>query len=74
MGDQMKKQSILITALSWILYYLGDGVSRLKRLWGPLGGPLYLVYNKLMTWSVDLDRAGKVWKFVEKGENPNLRD
>jgi len=54
-------------ALSWILYVLGDLVSRVAYYVD--SGTLYTIYNKLMTWSVDLDPAGKIWKFPEDKED-----
>ena len=63
----MERQSAFRTALSWLLYCLGDGLSRFMRLWNPLGR-LYPVYNRLMVWSADLDKAGKVWDFVDEKE------
>ena len=54
-------------ALSWILYILGDFVSRVMYYID--SGTLYTIYNKLMTWSVDLDTGGKIWKFVEDEED-----
>ena len=59
----MEQQSIFRTALSWLLYCLGDGLSRLIQLWNPLGR-LYPIYNRLMLWSAALDKAGKVWDYV----------
>lgn len=38
-------------ALAWIFYWLGDGVSRVMALRDKLGGPLYPLYNWLMTTS-----------------------
>ncbi len=56
-------------ALSWILYVLGDLVSRLAYYVD--SGTLYTIYNKLMTWSVGLDPDGKIWNFPEdKGDSP----
>ncbi|KKL11330.1 hypothetical protein LCGC14_2546940, partial [marine sediment metagenome] len=34
--------------------------------WWDLGF-LYPVYSRLMGWSVDLDKAGKVWLYVKEG-------
>jgi hypothetical protein len=50
--------------LSKISYCLGHFVSILIRC-GFLSF-LYPVYRKLMLWSCDLDRDGKVWKIVKK--------
>ena len=47
--------------LSWILYYLGDVISRtILRL-----GIGYGLYKTLMLWSVDLDDKFDVWKEVK---------
>lgn len=54
-------------ALSWILYVLGDLVSRVACYVD--SGTLYTIYNKLMTWSIDLDPDGKIWKFPEDKED-----
>lgn len=47
--------------LSYILYFIGDIISRTLMLWG-YG---FKIYNKVMLWSVDLDTKGKIWKHVE---------
>ena len=49
--------------LSKILYYIGDFISRTTMVWGDGYG--FKVYNKVMLWSVDLDKEGKVWKYVK---------
>jgi hypothetical protein len=36
-------------------------------LWDPLGR-LYPIYNRLMVWSADLDKAGKIWEHVGEKE------
>lgn len=41
--------SLLRSALSWLLFLLGDAVSLLMV--GRLGEWLYPVYNRLMLWS-----------------------
>lgn len=41
--------------LAWLLYGLGGAVSRLMNLWEPLGY-LYPVYNRLMLWSLAVQR------------------
>lgn len=46
--------------LAWILYYLGDFVSKLMNT--ELTGWLYPVYNKLMIWSCELDEDGVIWR------------
>jgi len=48
-------------ALSWVLYWLGDVVSRtILRL-----GIGYGLYKTLMLWSVELDDKFNVWKEVK---------
>ena len=48
-------------ALSWVLYWLGDVISRtILRL-----GIGYGLYKTLMLWSVELDDKFDVWKEVE---------
>ena len=61
--------TILRTALSWVLYYIGDVISY-PMLWFDLGF-IYPVYNRVMGWSVELDREERVWKSPspEEGEN-----
>lgn len=46
--------------LAYILYYLGDLVSKLL-IWDFFSF-LYPMYNKLMLWSNDLDTEHKIWK------------
>lgn len=53
-------------ALAWILYIVGHLVSR-PMCWWDLGF-LYPIYNRLMTWSVALDKEGKIWKYVDEDE------
>lgn len=48
-------------SLSWILYYLGDIISRTILRYG-YG---YGLYKTLMLWSVDLDDKFNVWKEVK---------
>lgn len=58
-----------MTALfSKILYYIGDFISKLMywRVFRLLSGFLYPMYNKIMIWSSDLDKEGKIWKDVNK--------
>lgn len=54
--------------LSRLLYYIGDFISRLFywHLFRLLSGFLYPIYNKVMIWSMDLDKDGKVWKHTNK--------
>jgi len=48
-------------ALSWVLYWLGDAISRtILRL-----GIGYGLYKTLMLWSVELDEKFDVWKEVK---------
>lgn len=49
------------TALSWLLYHLGDLVSRTSLRYG-YG---YRLYNKLMCWSVKLDVDYAVWRSIQ---------
>ena len=49
------------TALSWLLYHLGDLVSCTILRYG-YG---YSLYNKLMCWSVKLDVDYAVWKSIK---------
>ena len=48
-------------ALSWVLYWLGDVISRtiLRHGYG------YGLYKTLMLWSVELDDKFDVWKEVK---------
>jgi len=48
---------------SKILYFIGDLISRTTMRWGHGYG--YSFYNKLMLYSVDLDKKGKLWKKVK---------
>ena len=48
-------------ALSWVMYWLGDVISRtILRL-----GIGYGLYKTLMLWSVELDDKFDVWKEVK---------
>jgi len=49
--------------LSYILYFIGDIISRTFMVWGDGYG--FNIYNKIMLMSVDLDNEGKIWKYVE---------
>ena len=55
------------TVLVYILYYLGDFVSKLMY-WDSLSF-LYPVYNKLMYWSSSLDDNNVLWKSEYKENN-----
>ena len=50
--------------LSYILYYIGDLISRTIMFWGDGFG--FKVYNKVMLWSVKLDKDSKIWKPVKR--------
>ena len=48
-------------ALSWVMYWLGDVISRtILRL-----GICYGLYKTLMLWSVQLDDKFDVWKEIK---------
>ena len=48
-------------ALSWVMYWLGDVISRtILRL-----GLGYGLYKTLMLWSVELDDKCDVWKEIK---------
>jgi len=47
--------------LSYILYFIGDIISRTLMSYG-FG---FKIYNKVMLWSVDLDKEGKIWKYTK---------
>jgi hypothetical protein len=49
--------------LSYILYIVGDIISRTTMFWGDGYG--FKIYNKVMLWSVDLDKECKIWKQVK---------
>lgn len=49
--------------LSYFFYYIGDIISRTIMFWGDGYG--FKIYNKVMLWSVDLDKKGLIWKYVE---------
>jgi hypothetical protein len=58
--------------LSYILYIIGDLISRTLMTWG--NGYGFKFYNKIMLWSVDLDKQGKIWKYVKpKRKNKNVK-
>lgn len=50
--------------LSWILYWIGDILSRTIMMYGRGYG--YGIYKTVMLWSVDLDEKGKIWKHIKK--------
>lgn len=49
--------------LSYILYIIGDIISRTTMRWS--NGFGYSVYTKVMNLSVDLDIEHKIWKPVK---------
>jgi hypothetical protein len=58
--------------LSYFLYIIGDIISRTSMLFGDGYG--FKIYNKVMLWSVDLDKEGKIWKYVKpKRKNKNVK-
>jgi len=58
--------------LSYILYIVGDIISRTIMFWGDGYG--FKIYNKVMLWSVDLDTNGKIWKYVKpKRKKKNVK-
>jgi len=58
--------------LSYILYWIGDFISRTIMFWGDGYG--FKIYNKIMLWSVDLDTKGKIWKYVDSSKEKNELD
>ena len=55
--------TFLKETLSRILYHIGDILSLTTMRFGDGYG--WKIYNKIMLWSVDLDKNGKIWKYVE---------
>jgi hypothetical protein len=55
--------------LSYILYIIGDIISRTFICYS-IG---FKIYNKIMLWSVDLDKEGKIWKHVEPKKKANKK-
>lgn len=49
--------------LSLFLYYVGDITSRTIMIW--FNGLGFGLYQKVMLLSVDLDKEGKIWKYVK---------
>jgi hypothetical protein len=47
------------TLLAYLLYYLGDFVSKFLTI---TNGAVYPLYRKLILWSDDLDTENKIWK------------
>ena len=58
--------------LSYFLYIVGDVISRTIMLYGDGYG--FKIYNKVMLWSVDLDKQAKIWKHVKpKRKKKNVK-
>jgi hypothetical protein len=58
--------------LSYILYIIGDIISRTFMFYG--NGYGFKIYNKIMLWSVDLDKEGKIWKYTKpKRKKKNVK-
>lgn len=49
--------------LSLALYHIGDIISRTIMMCG--NGYGYSVYKQVMLWSCDLDKEGKIWKYIK---------
>jgi len=50
---------------SKILFYCGDTLSNFLYFeW--MGAVLYPIYKKLMIWSSELDKEGKIWHNVDE--------
>ena len=54
---------LLKETLSRILYHIGDIISLTTMRFGDGYG--WRIYNKIMLWSVDLDKNGEIWKYVK---------
>lgn len=68
----MKKQSMFVTTLAWILYQIGDKVSLIGHKVDSYA--LWWVYQVVMRWSYDLDKAGKVWDFAKEEPQDDAQD
>ena len=55
--------TLLKETLSRILYHIGDIISLTAMRFGDGYG--WKTYNKIMLWSVGLDKNGKIWKYVK---------
>lgn len=49
--------------LSYLLFFLGDLASRIQNVWPishfeALNYPIYRLYHRFMTWSIDIQGAG----------------
>ena len=49
---------------SYALYIIGDIISMTIMNWGDGYG--YKIYNKVMLWSVNLDKECRIWKPVKQ--------
>jgi len=49
--------------LSYFLYIIGDIISRTTMVFGDGYG--FKIYNKVMLWSVELDKECRIWKPVK---------
>mgnify|MGYP001403094678 CR=1 FL=1 len=49
--------------LSYLLYIVGDVISKTIMLWGD--GIGYSFYRQVMLWSCNLDEEGRIWKYVK---------
>jgi hypothetical protein len=59
------RQDQSMRALAWTFYWIGDLISRTIMRFG-YG---YSIYNRVMNWSLSLDKDESVWKKV-KSELP----
>ena len=59
----MLNMTFLKETLSRILYHIGDIISLTTMRFGDGYG--WRIYNKIMLWSVDLDKNGEIWKYVK---------
>ena len=59
----MLNMILLKETLSRILYHIGDIISLTTMRFGDGYG--WRIYNKIMLWSVDLDKNGEIWKYVK---------
>ena len=63
------KQSIFHTLTAWVLYHTGNMACVMMRYLPWM--PLYNFYQFSMHKSIELDKAGKVWKFVDEKPGKN---
>jgi hypothetical protein len=57
--------------LSKILYHIGDIISLTTMKYGKGFG--YSVYSRVMLWSCNLDKNGKIWKHVKSNNHKKRR-